>query len=176
MTKINNPPKGSIPEDLLRQVNEEVEKGKTNFHPKDAYIRKAEMPESTKTDNNQVVNNQAKKIAELKTQLTETQAHIERLLYSCLKVSAFVKHNEYPSLGSQGFNELTTLLNNQEIALKQSPSQSLKQVKAEAIRECAESVAEELQKENLPTIQALACGGFYANTVEYANQLLKEGE
>ena len=37
--------KGLIPEDLLRQVNEEVEKGKTDFHPKDAYIRKAEIPE-----------------------------------------------------------------------------------------------------------------------------------
>jgi len=47
---------------------------------------------------------------------------------------------------------------------------------AQAIRDSAERVAEALQKENFPTLQALAMGRFYSDLLADANKLEKGDE
>lgn len=42
----------------------------------------------------------------------------DEVIEAAIQVSGFVKNNEYPVMGSTEQNELTTLLNNQDIALK----------------------------------------------------------
>jgi len=60
-----------------------------------------------------------------------------------------------------------------QAALESSPKQSLVYAKQDAIREAAESVAKALEKENLPTIQALAMGRFYSELLQFADGLEK---